>query len=136
MRLFGRVWRLEHEHRRTTGMVLDLLLRVGVLGGLLREGEKMKHTPGPWVVEGVRIYGWKGSDKTEPLIATTAYLREAVTEIGNAHLIAAAPDLLAALEWAMENGCLTYSQRTSTNQRWCDHVDACTAAIAKAKGKI
>lgn len=95
----------------------------------------MKHTPGPWVVDGARIYGGRDGDKTGPLIATTAYLREAGTEIGNAHLIAAAPDLLAALEVA--HHILAGFATGNLNTINYDHpaLKNARAAIARAKGE-
>jgi len=52
----------------------------------------------------------------------------------NARLIAAAPELLEALRWAMEAGRLAYVARNKTNGDYCDSVDRALAAIAKATG--
>jgi hypothetical protein len=49
-------------------------------------------------------------------------------------LIAAAPELLEALQWAMRK-IGSYTQRTSSNQTYCDQVDKANAAIAKALGR-
>ncbi|TQC75582.1 hypothetical protein [Pantoea dispersa] len=49
-------------------------------------------------------------------------------------LIAAAPELLEALQWAMTK-IGPYTQRTNSNQAHCDQIDKANAAIAKALGK-
>lgn len=43
-------------------------------------------------------------------------------------------ELLKALQWAMAK-IGPYSQRTSSNQTYCDQVDKANAAIAKALGQ-
>jgi len=58
----------------------------------------MAHTPGPWTVSGNEI---NVKDKDGDFVATTLKYDEAVgtqQDYDNAKLIAAAPDLLAALE--------------------------------------
>lgn len=57
-----------------------------------------KHTPGPWYIDAKTIMVIRASDS---LIAMTAGLPDdelTQQELANARLIAAAPDLLAALE--------------------------------------
>lgn len=71
---------------------------------------KTKHTPGPWLTEGNQVYalhqiGWK---KGEPIMSNRFYcgvygdyknLGDSVGELNaNIKLIAAAPELLEALE--------------------------------------
>lgn len=51
----------------------------------------------------------------------------------NAKLLSLNAELLEALEWAMKNGHLSYVIRTRTNGEYCDGVDRCLAAIAKAR---
>lgn len=51
----------------------------------------------------------------------------------NAQLMAAAPTILDALEWAMRQ-IGSYRQRTSSNGAYCDEHDKAMAAIALAKG--
>lgn len=49
----------------------------------------------------------------------------------NARLIAAAPELLEALQWAMKHFC--YINRIKgQNEEYCDAIDFAHAAIAKA----
>jgi hypothetical protein len=59
-----------------------------------------KHTPGPWELEnGLRVYA---PGKGGPLLATVAYLPRAKgQDAANARLMAAAPDMLAALQDAV-----------------------------------
>jgi hypothetical protein len=95
----------------------------------------MTHTPGPWKVyeiapddpkwEAFEIWNEKASAK---MIANGAgYASMRVFGRANAHLVAAAPDLLKALE--------SFVDMAST-----DDVNAiieqATAAIAKARGKL
>ena len=51
-----------------------------------------KHTPGPWAVHGLDV-----RDDGESLIARVSWRRDEEQEPFNAHLIAAAPELLEAL---------------------------------------
>ena len=84
---------------------------------------KSKHTPGPWkkqVIAG-RFY-YKIYTDTEHIAETDK------TE--NAQLIAAAPELLAALERVLECHRLKISLDTNAGA-----VEQARAAIAKAKGE-
>lgn len=54
-----------------------------------------QHCQGPWLAIGPRVYMAK---KPGSLIATVGYLRDGRVEAANARLVAAAPDLLAALD--------------------------------------
>jgi hypothetical protein len=102
-----------------------------------------KHTPGPWFVDGVAIsseavtdlailnmanvrYSWGGSD-----FATRSH-REA-----NAHLIAAAPELLAELEYLVEiaESAMRAANRDGGEYDIGEMLEAPRAAIAKAKGE-
>lgn len=85
-----------------------------------------QHTPGPWeVVEYEAEEGdfWK---EIEPDVACVRKGREA---IANARLIAAAPDLLAALKALAKEvfGCYGNAHQAQ--------MDMARAAIAKAEGK-
>ena len=98
---------------------------------------KAKPTPGPWVrhVDGDGFYcgevrGPVGTDFEEDVVAD--WVSEA-----NSHLIAAAPDLLEALE-----AMLSHSDGwdvTQLRKRWGEQVVSeiltARAAIAKAKGE-
>jgi hypothetical protein len=83
-----------------------------------------KHTPGPWVADGVCINGPDG------MIGECGFgLRGDPEMQANARLMAAAPDLLAACERAKE--CLD-----KFGLDWLGKgPDPLEAAIAKAKGR-
>jgi hypothetical protein len=78
-----------------------------------------KHTPGPWTWNGtfpIRIIDAEGFVVCDGIIPR---------EEDNARLIAAAPDLLAALKYLLDNQG-DYSS---------DGIALCRKAIAKAEGK-
>lgn len=81
-----------------------------------------KHTPAPWKVNGTQVHA---DNKHESLIADVFDQNEACK--ANARLIAAAPELLEALEIALEA-----STQGRDDKSW---EDAAIAAIAKAKAK-
>ncbi|MEO0796641.1 MAG: hypothetical protein AAFX93_15840 [Verrucomicrobiota bacterium] len=98
--------------------------------------EKTKHTPGPWEfgrIRDVKFPEWYiGSSAAD--VAQISILMDASRtdqeHIANARLIAAAPDLLEALECLLADTCQEgyYSQADS------DSVINAKAAIAKVKG--
>ncbi|PJL51459.1 hypothetical protein B9Y74_05540 [Stenotrophomonas maltophilia] len=97
-----------------------------------------KHTPGPWGIERTDDTNWIGfmrphdPKKVELIVCTTS--RELLTDEAlarndaNARLIAAAPDLLAALQVAE----LALRER---GLRACGEYKQIEAAIAKATGE-
>ncbi len=96
-----------------------------------------KHTSGPWHI-GRRagnpaIYSHDGAEIAEMLTVTSDDWRD------NARLIAAAPDLLAALKECMtEDGarCLAYGADTPTLRRRLAAINSVAlAALAKAQGE-
>jgi hypothetical protein len=97
---------------------------------------KTEHTPGPWHVDGRDVCAWDG--KTE----TTICECYAHTSIGrhdgeaNARLIAAAPDLLAALTICSKELRIYWEAGATYNLlREDSHaLRLARAAIAKAKG--
>jgi hypothetical protein len=92
--------------------------------------EQTKHTAGPWKITKVMElrkathYAVKHNDGTGSF--STEVVAQCERE-ANARLIAAAPDLLAALQWAMDNA--EWSNDTATG------TDPIRAAIAKATGQ-
>ena len=77
------------------------------------------HTPGPWVLaEATKTIPIRGANGK-----TVASVRYGETDLYDARLIAAAPDLLAALQ-----GVIRVADRAT------DEFDAARAAIAKALG--
>lgn len=85
-----------------------------------------KHTPGPWCVEGVGIRALVRAGTSGVIVAVRHRLSAQENE-ANARLIAAAPELLEALENILSN-CLDSDglSRAYENAR---------AAIAKATGE-
>lgn len=59
--------------------------------------EQPKHTPGPWQFDGYGVF----NQNNEP-IAQIVGARSSVIHSANARLIAAAPELLEAAEWARD----------------------------------
>jgi hypothetical protein len=104
-----------------------------------------KHTPGPWILRPARLC--RGLDivvETSGIVVGMArtrsdrYITPSECE-SNACLIAAAPDLLAALEAAVECGMVPVSSASEGGaNRYSDQVrvaDAIRTAIAKARGE-
>lgn len=95
-----------------------------------------KHTPGPWIVNDWSSSGRSVRSKIGMHIASKRWGNDLTGQeyrdemISNAHLIAAAPDMLDALQ-----SLLSYFERPSD---WCDvdPVDVIKTAIAKARGKL
>lgn len=103
--------------------------------------EKLKHTPGPWKLKGLnppRIY----ADEGKEIICQCDSMGEMTQsqEKANARLIAAAPELLAALELLLpmaEKFC-NNAGNGADGQGLAEHsvyVIQARAAIAKAKGE-
>ena len=84
-----------------------------------------KHTPGPWKVQGTPRRGWDIFSLAKGCyVAFDEPLREgAISLEGDARLIAAAPELLEALEIALD---------CAGDAWWAEKAEA---AIAKAKGE-
>lgn len=97
----------------------------------------MPHTPGPWVVierEGgfvihnPTIDSDGGTDLYDPIV----WEMGGIDSIGNAQLIAAAPDLLAACQKALAFHN-RYCDRVGPAEAWANTVhSALRAAVAKA----
>lgn len=88
----------------------------------------MTHTPGPWTW-GEKFEGLYGSGRDNIVLNHGAYdgmwLEYGKRQDANARLIAAAPDLLAALELVAQHGRIDDSEH---------RMNVVGAAIAKAKG--
>lgn len=101
-----------------------------------------KHTPGPWKAEGYKGLVVNGPDGVT--LACAPGGKNIEETIANAHLIAAAPDLLAALKAVVDN-----VDRGDSILRWSPHyvsenaldtddfgnLDSARAAIARAEGR-
>jgi hypothetical protein len=82
------------------------------------------HTPGPWRVARLRSGAWAVVDRgTRDIVPSIFTQRDGGEDEANARLIAAAPDLLAALKYLLELGGDDDRRITAD------------AAIAKAEGK-
>lgn len=98
-----------------------------------------KHTPGPWTVNGCRVECESGAMVAGVFDGQlSANDHSKGIELANANLIAAAPDLLEALEAAIEC-CMvpTSSAKDGGAVRYARQVivaDMIRDAIAKAKG--
>ena len=86
----------------------------------------MSHTPGPWKVDRPYI---RGAGRA---IATLESGRDEVEDAANARLIAAAPELLEALEAAY----LVLTPQKSRFEKYVDAVTLARAALAKARGEV
>lgn len=90
-----------------------------------------QHTPSPWsmgrAATDTAIY-----DRLGGHIATLPAMLPSDEILANARLIAAAPDLLAALEALLDNALEDCPNPT---RHFIDAADAANAAIAKAKGE-
>lgn len=98
-----------------------------------------KHTPGPWFNDGTRVYvdnryqvccGRAGNECCGNPDVAGDYGPIADTSERNAPLIAAAPDLYAALVMLLLD-----VQDYPAWQRQCAAVDVAKAALAKARGE-
>ena len=103
-----------------------------------------KHTPGPWIVasDGCKVLQLTPVDIDEqkpcPVVVDCAsgYFAMDYDEANaNAALIAAAPDLLAALEIAEGRLMCIDAQKLDTVARNDDVIDRIRAAIARARGE-
>ena len=86
------------------------------------------HTPGPWEItrqtHGLSVGGHCSPDDSD--MEYVCFIEDHHREGANSHLIAAAPDLLAALEGLLPMWGSGIKE---------PHVEAARAAIAKAKGE-
>ena len=95
--------------------------------------DKLKHTPGPWVIHGnfTEIHPHDDPDGNQ-VIADVDPDCEMSNREANARLIAAAPDLLEALEAMVTTW---EGPRELAAIRFAQNVIAARAAIAKARGE-
>jgi hypothetical protein len=89
-----------------------------------------KRTPGPWVITHSPLNGYRVSDKTGWGVAVV--LKDTNDE-ANARLIAAAPEMLEALEMADE---LIDQLVIDNTDNYAEERAKIRAAIATAKGEI
>ena len=87
------------------------------------KNEKAKFTPGPWEVDGQYI------DTPGGLLLDGLQTEHKGERAANMALIAAAPELLAALEFCAD------ALNTEAGGLYKAHIEQARAAIAKAKGE-
>lgn len=100
-----------------------------------------KHTPGPWgmaawekdMVHVVRMDSGRNRPGASSLVIARVTCRVTwfYEQKANAHLIAAAPELYAALAWYVENDDVN---EEPGNEHWLEGRDRAKAALAKARG--
>jgi hypothetical protein len=105
----------------------------------------MSHTPGPWFRNQLRSHGADPSKNGCDIsaedgsnIAIVLHIlreRTAAQSVANADLVAAAPELLAALEALIEGAEFSACQDANNPGLW-DLCIKARAAIAKAKGAV
>ena len=91
------------------------------------------HTPGPWKAEKLNEDTWLIGSNYNRIIGDV-WAIDVGTPAANARLIAAAPDLLAALERLVDFFGVASNTGSSPVRTWSE-VQAAKAAIAKAKGE-
>lgn len=93
----------------------------------------MKHTPAPWKLAGATTIS--NAEQTACIAHVSTFSIEQSEADANAALIAAAPELLAALEKVLieYHGYVDPDRTTGQFGEW-EEVIAARAAIAKAKG--
>jgi|AGFS01.1.fsa_nt_gi hypothetical protein len=100
----------------------------------------MNYTPGPWMWWTSNSFLRLSSQATgkDGDVIDSFKMSDGATSVSvkvpDMHLIAAAPDLLESLQWAMKQ-IGGYHNRTKSNGIYCDAVDRANAAIAKALGE-
>ncbi len=105
----------------------------------------MSHTPGEWESDGLRVWAYrKEGDALLPVyIASLKFHRDYEEAKANTDLIAAAPEMLAALEAVDAEGRHTPECSSWRGKRGPGPVGPCNcylsdvrAAIKKAKGEV
>ena len=95
-----------------------------------KEKQMSKHTPGPWKITHTALNGYRVSDSTGWGVAVV--LKD-VNDKANARLIAAAPQMLEALEMADE---LIDQLIIDNTDNYAKERAKIRAAIAAAKGEV
>lgn len=101
--------------------------------------ENQQHTPGPWIVDSWSSSGWSVRSKIGLAISSKRYRNELTGQeyrdemLANAHLIAAAPELLEALEKCVDR---MIKAQDVTGYPHVTAILEAKDAIRKAKGDI
>jgi len=91
-----------------------------------------KHAPGPWKITHSEVNGYRVSDSTGWGVAVV--LKD-VNDEANAHLIAAAPQMLEALE-RLRGWVVAEAEQFGAVLPDDDIMEQATAAIRAAKGEV
>ena len=95
-----------------------------------------KHTPGPWrVVDSWNDYMVESQNGEEIIWQDGPHNTPTINE-ANARLIAAAPDLLEALEHMLHRAHPAYVDDDFMQEKLITAIEIARAAIAKAKGEV
>ena len=95
----------------------------------------MSHTPGPWVIIGRSIYQVEEVGGREVVHGNGIKGRDDANEAAaNARLLAAAPELLEALKWAIHHVENVFAL-AGPHDRELPQLEHARAAIAKVKGR-
>jgi hypothetical protein len=96
-----------------------------------------QHTPGPWNINGGRIEGPNAYTSTATVIGVVGEIsNQSFTDTANARLIAAAPEMLKALQSiATRASCAPNDDAKLAGQEFDRIMQMARAAIAKAKGE-
>lgn len=104
------------------------------------KNSKVKHTPGPWKFNKTQSYEFE-CPKLGLTLTFNNHIADQDATVANADLIAAAPEMLEALEAMadyLERQERDYRQMKVKDRGWAVHntyYQAMKAAIAKAKGE-
>jgi hypothetical protein len=93
---------------------------------------KTQHTPGPWIATVIGTGYSVRTTKDRGIAKVYDQAENDETGKSNAHLIAAAPDLLAALENTVSAWSAQFEKNGHLAPAWCKQA---RAAIARAKGE-
>ena len=93
------------------------------------------HTPGPWDLVAEKGFGLAASWVIEARPQAERSIALIMSTEANARLIAAAPDLLAAVHSLLRVCDDLASQQAMPDESWRVDAQAAFAAIAKAKGR-
>lgn len=99
----------------------------------MSKDKKVKHSPGPWAIHhgiGQNVYIY-GANTVCQITNPSGFYRSPKESEANAHLIAAAPELLEALKWFIEADANGEIEQGIYSTRG---LYAARAAIAKAEG--
>lgn len=97
---------------------------------------EFKGTPGPWLLSGNEIYTEEYGPHIAPLVVLETHLGTTFDEdLANANLIAAAPELLEALQNLKREVVLSDIDLAYIESHFRPHIDRARAAIAKALGQ-